>query len=168
MDTLIRLRFRPQNTIWSTTLTIVAFALIFAAGCAGRPTTANLQPPPPPATSNLALDFPEARPTAQDTPVATRVPTTTPAPSKTPTPIPPSTTPRPTNEPAVTAAPVESGAGQSGCFIEYVVIISVDGLRPDAILQTDTPILDGLIGRGAYTDQARAVLPSVTLVNHAS
>jgi predicted AlkP superfamily pyrophosphatase or phosphodiesterase len=48
-----------------------------------------------------------------------------------------------------------------------VVIISVDGLRPDALEQADTPVLDTLKSSGAYTT-AHAVVPSVTLVNHAS
>jgi predicted AlkP superfamily pyrophosphatase or phosphodiesterase len=54
------------------------------------------------------------------------------------------------------------------CQINHVVIISVDGLRPDAIEQADTPILDGLLAQGAYSPAAQTVLPSVTLVNHAS
>jgi predicted AlkP superfamily pyrophosphatase or phosphodiesterase len=49
-----------------------------------------------------------------------------------------------------------------------VIIISIDGLRPDAIDQADTPTLDALIAAGAYQPVAQAVLPSVTLVNHAS
>lgn len=52
--------------------------------------------------------------------------------------------------------------------IEQVVIISLDGLRPDALAQADTPILDQLLQEGAYQPTAQAVLPSVTLVNHAS
>jgi hypothetical protein len=54
------------------------------------------------------------------------------------------------------------------CVIEHVVIISVDGLRPDALEQADTPTLDALRAQGAYSPAAQAVLPSVTLVNHAS
>jgi predicted AlkP superfamily pyrophosphatase or phosphodiesterase len=49
-----------------------------------------------------------------------------------------------------------------------VVIISIDGLRPDAIEEADTPTLDALRAQGAYSPAAQAVLPSVTLVNHAS
>jgi predicted AlkP superfamily pyrophosphatase or phosphodiesterase len=49
-----------------------------------------------------------------------------------------------------------------------VVIISIDGLRPDAAAQADAPILDALRVQGAYAPAARAVLPSVTLINHAS
>jgi predicted AlkP superfamily pyrophosphatase or phosphodiesterase len=49
-----------------------------------------------------------------------------------------------------------------------VVIISVDGLRADALAQSDTPVLDGLIARGAYSDSAQTVVPSATLIGHAS
>jgi predicted AlkP superfamily pyrophosphatase or phosphodiesterase len=54
------------------------------------------------------------------------------------------------------------------CQINYVVIISIDGLRPDAIEQADTPTLDALRAQGAYSPVAKTVLPSVTLVSHAS
>ncbi|HIE53530.1 MAG TPA: alkaline phosphatase family protein, partial [Armatimonadetes bacterium] len=49
-----------------------------------------------------------------------------------------------------------------------VVIISLDGLRPDALHHARTPHLDALWQRGAYTWRAQTVLPSVTLVAHAS
>ncbi len=52
--------------------------------------------------------------------------------------------------------------------IEHVVIISIDGLRPDALAVADTFAIDALQAMGAYSPRARAVLPSVTLVNHAS
>jgi predicted AlkP superfamily pyrophosphatase or phosphodiesterase len=49
-----------------------------------------------------------------------------------------------------------------------VVIISIDGLRPDALARADTPILDALQKIGAFSPAGQAVLPTVTLVNHAS
>jgi predicted AlkP superfamily pyrophosphatase or phosphodiesterase len=49
-----------------------------------------------------------------------------------------------------------------------VVIISIDGLRPDAWEESDTPTLDALRAKGAYTAEAQTVLPSVTLIAHAS
>jgi predicted AlkP superfamily pyrophosphatase or phosphodiesterase len=52
--------------------------------------------------------------------------------------------------------------------IQNVVIVSIDGLRPDALAQADTPVIDGLIMAGAYSPAAQSVLPSVTLINHAS
>jgi predicted AlkP superfamily pyrophosphatase or phosphodiesterase len=54
------------------------------------------------------------------------------------------------------------------CRIKHVVIISIDGLRPDAMEQADTPTLDALRAQGAYSPAAQTVLPSVTLINHAS
>jgi predicted AlkP superfamily pyrophosphatase or phosphodiesterase len=48
----------------------------------------------------------------------------------------------------------------------HAVIISVDGLRPDAIEPAHAENLLGLIRRGAYCPKARAVNPSVTLPNH--
>jgi hypothetical protein len=49
-----------------------------------------------------------------------------------------------------------------------VVIISIDGLRPDALLQADAPNLKALAERGAYTWQAQTIFPPVTLPAHAS
>jgi predicted AlkP superfamily pyrophosphatase or phosphodiesterase len=49
-----------------------------------------------------------------------------------------------------------------------VVIFSVDGLRPDALLQAGAPVIMGLAARGAYTWQAQTVMPSTTLPSHAS
>lgn len=49
-----------------------------------------------------------------------------------------------------------------------VVLISVDGMRPDGLLQADTPRLDRLMAEGAVTLQARSVMPSVTLPCHTS
>jgi predicted AlkP superfamily pyrophosphatase or phosphodiesterase len=52
--------------------------------------------------------------------------------------------------------------------IKHVVIISVDGLRPDAITETNARHMSGLIGRGAYASTARTVQPSTTLPSHIS
>jgi predicted AlkP superfamily pyrophosphatase or phosphodiesterase len=49
-----------------------------------------------------------------------------------------------------------------------VVIFSVDGLRPDALLQAGAPAIMGLASRGAYTWQAQTIMPSTTLPSHAS
>lgn len=55
-----------------------------------------------------------------------------------------------------------------GGEIRHVVIISIDGLRPDALAQADTPHLDGLIARGAYSPNALTISLSETLPAHAS
>jgi predicted AlkP superfamily pyrophosphatase or phosphodiesterase len=44
-----------------------------------------------------------------------------------------------------------------------VVLILVDGMRPDALLQTDPPAIKGLLNTGAYNYDAQTVTPSVTL-----
>lgn len=49
-----------------------------------------------------------------------------------------------------------------------MVIISIDGLRPDALDQAHTPILDDLRRRGSYCPHAQTVIPSHTLPGHAS
>ncbi|MCW5941342.1 MAG: alkaline phosphatase family protein [Fimbriimonadaceae bacterium] len=49
-----------------------------------------------------------------------------------------------------------------------VVLVSVDGMRPDALRAAKTPCLDRLRERAAYTDRARTVMPSVTLPCHTS
>lgn len=52
--------------------------------------------------------------------------------------------------------------------IRRVVIISIDGLRPDAIKLAPMPYLQSLIQRGAYTLSAQTVVPSITLPAHTS
>lgn len=50
----------------------------------------------------------------------------------------------------------------------HVVLISIDGLRPDAMQQTDTPALQALMRRGSYSLEAQTTLPSITLTSHTS
>jgi arylsulfatase A-like enzyme len=50
----------------------------------------------------------------------------------------------------------------------YVMLVSVDGLRPDAIGRFNTPTLDRLIREGSYTLLATTILPSKTLPSHTS
>src|SRR5262245_17667395 len=49
-----------------------------------------------------------------------------------------------------------------------VLIVSVDGLRPDAIYAVDTPNIRALAGRGTYTWGAQTINPSNTLPSHVS
>jgi hypothetical protein len=65
-------------------------------------------------------------------------------------------------------APSPLGAGDAGAEPPRVVLISVDGLRPDAILSAPAPALMDLACRGAYSWKARTIEPSVTLPSHAS
>jgi arylsulfatase A-like enzyme len=49
-----------------------------------------------------------------------------------------------------------------------VAIISIDGLRPDALLTVGAPNILTLADRGAYSWQAQTVMPSTTLPSHIS
>lgn len=80
-------------------------------------------------------------PTQTATATATQPPTETPTPSATPTP-----TPR----------------------ARRVIILSIDGLRPDAITAAPMQRLMGLMQNGAYSFRAQTTYPSVTLSAHAS
>lgn len=51
---------------------------------------------------------------------------------------------------------------------KMVLLVSVDGMRPDGMMEADTPTIDALIANGAYTLAARTVMPSVTLPCHTS
>lgn len=52
--------------------------------------------------------------------------------------------------------------------IQHVVIITIDGLRPDALVAADAPMLDSLILAGAYSPNAQTIKISETLPSHAS
>jgi arylsulfatase A-like enzyme len=86
-------------------------------------------------------------PTLTPTPTFTATPTLTPTPSETAT---PTVTPTPTYQ------------------VRRVLILSIDGLRPDAISLAPMPNLQRLMQTSAYTLTAQTVYPSVTLVSHAS
>lgn len=120
-------------------LLILALCLLVAR-CSSAPPRIATTPVPPPA------------PTFTATPVLT--PTQTTAATSTPT----ATVP-----PLPSATPVVQRP-----VIEHVLLISLDGLRPEALLWAETPHLDTLWQEGAYTWRAQTVLPSVTLVSHAS
>jgi predicted AlkP superfamily pyrophosphatase or phosphodiesterase len=51
---------------------------------------------------------------------------------------------------------------------ERVLIISVDGLRPDLLIRGDVPNIRGLLKAGSYTFWARTVPEAYTLPSHAS
>ena len=50
----------------------------------------------------------------------------------------------------------------------HVVVIGFDGLNPDGIEHAATPVMHGMMKRGAYTLHARAVIPTVSSPNWAS
>lgn len=52
--------------------------------------------------------------------------------------------------------------------IEHVLLISIDGLRPDRALLADTPTLHALMREGTFTMWARTTAASITLPSHVS
>jgi predicted AlkP superfamily pyrophosphatase or phosphodiesterase len=57
-------------------------------------------------------------------------------------------------------------AGQS--ITKNVVLVSIDGLRPDAIARFKATNLQKLIREGSYSLSARTIMPSTTLPSHTS
>ena len=112
--------------------------------------------------------LPEPTLTSEPTPIATQAVIYLPTSTKTPTPtLVPTQAATATGPPAVAAVPAQPEApAQAG--IQHVVMISIDGLRPDALELADTPALDNLRANGAYSPGAKAVMPSLTMPNHAS
>ena len=109
----------------------------------------------------LACQVPSSVPFSGPTPT----PTLTVTPSVTPTPTPsatPTQTPTPTETPTPTPTPTFAPPARR------VVILSIDGLRPDAIAMAPMPNLMALMQSSAFTLGAQTVMPSVTLVSHAS
>jgi len=51
---------------------------------------------------------------------------------------------------------------------DHVIVISVDGLRPDAIERFNAPTLRRLAREGAWAAEAHTVVPSTTLPSHTS
>jgi arylsulfatase A-like enzyme len=52
--------------------------------------------------------------------------------------------------------------------IRKIVIISIDGLRPDLLIRADSPNIHGLINSGSFTLWAQTTAESVTLPSHTS
>lgn len=52
--------------------------------------------------------------------------------------------------------------------MEKIILISIDGMRPDGLLNCKNPYLDTLLKESTYTLNAKTVLPSVTLPCHMS
>ena len=64
-------------------------------------------------------------------------------------------------------APADAGRGEPPA-VERVVIISIDGLRPDLLLRARTPYLRSLMDNGSYSMWARTTEVSITLPSHVS
>jgi predicted AlkP superfamily pyrophosphatase or phosphodiesterase len=66
------------------------------------------------------------------------------------------------------AAVAEGQARTKGAVTSHVVVISIDGLRPDVIEVYGARVLQRMLREGAYTLTARTVYPSKTLPSHTS
>lgn len=64
--------------------------------------------------------------------------------------------------------PVQDTGTPAGALTEHLVIISIDGLRPDAIERYGAVALQRLMTEGRFAVNARTVDPSKTLPSHAS
>ena len=57
---------------------------------------------------------------------------------------------------------------QPGGVTEHVILVSIDGLRPDAIDAYDAPVLQRIMREGSYSLSAMTIVPSKTLPSHTS
>jgi arylsulfatase A-like enzyme len=83
-----------------------------------------------------------------------------------PSPAPFTQTVSPTVISAATSTPTASPVARPP--VQRIVIISVDGLRPDGLLRSNIPRISALINGGAVSYSAQTVFPSGTLPAHAS
>lgn len=96
-------------------------------------------------------------------------PSTVPASTSTPTPAaPPTATLTPTALPPTAEVFVPTVTPLPPKPITRVMIITFDGLRPDAIEAADMKNVKGLMQTGAYTLSAQTIMPSITLPAHSS
>ena len=63
---------------------------------------------------------------------------------------------------------IQTASPTPGPLAKRVLILSIDGLRPDAIALAPMPNLLALMKSGAYSLKAQTIFPSVTLPAHAS
>ena len=71
-------------------------------------------------------------------------------------------------QPAAAAAAQPAAVAASGRMSGHVVIVSIDGLRPDAIGKFGARTLQRLMREGAYSLSAQTIMPSKTLPSHTS
>src|SRR5688500_12248748 len=65
-------------------------------------------------------------------------------------------------------APASDAPSRAVARARRVLVISVDGLRPDLLLRSDTPNMHRLFRSGCYTFWARTVPQGITLPSHTS
>jgi len=77
----------------------------------------------------------------------------------------------PAAAPLAAAAPADSASravAKHGRIADHVLVISIDGLRPDAIQQFNAFTILRLMREGSYALTAQTILPSKTLPSHTS
>ncbi len=87
------------------------------------------------------------------------------------TPAPPAVTPTPAPPPAPVAAkdaPPPLAAKLGRAAIRHVIIVSEDGLRPDALMSVSAPVHEAIMRRGSYSMKARTIRRASTLPSHAA
>lgn len=80
----------------------------------------------------------------------------------------PTHTPSPTSTSTATLTPEPSLTPTPAPLTRRVLILSIDGLRPDAIALAPMPYLSSLFASSAWTLNAQTIYPSVTLPAHTS
>jgi predicted AlkP superfamily pyrophosphatase or phosphodiesterase len=81
-------------------------------------------------------------------------------------PMPPAVAAAPAAAPAPAAPKPPAKIGRSA--IRHVVIISEDGLRPDALTGVNPPVHEAILKRAAYSLKARTIRRASTLPSHAA
>ncbi|MBW3534700.1 MAG: ectonucleotide pyrophosphatase/phosphodiesterase [Gemmatimonadetes bacterium] len=66
------------------------------------------------------------------------------------------------------ASAERAAAPASGAVTDHVIVVSIDGLRPDAIERFGATTLQRLMREGSHSLEASTVLPSKTLPSHTS
>jgi Type I phosphodiesterase / nucleotide pyrophosphatase/Metalloenzyme superfamily/Kelch motif len=117
----------------------LAFAFLFMAGCTSAPASI-------PATA-VPVAIPASQVAISTATAAAQSPTPSVDPATAPTLV-------TTATPTLVRGPV--------------IVISIDGLRPDGLLQADAPNIMALAARGAYSFSAQATFPPATLPSHTS
>ena len=62
----------------------------------------------------------------------------------------------------------DRSVGRARPAVEHVIIVSIDGLRPDMMLRNNTPVMRSMMRGGSYTMWARTTEVSITLPSHVS
>ena len=66
------------------------------------------------------------------------------------------------------AVPLPGAAAKPLAGIKHVLLVSIDGLRPDLLLRADTSVIRGLIDHGTYSLWAMTTPAAITLPSHTS